>query len=263
MKPQEIEKQITIYIKKIGWKELTSIQKKSIPVLLRRKHCLLVAPTGSGKTEAAVIPIFVYLAQTKQEKKGIRALYITPLKALNRDIFDRLINYAEDVRLTVDIRHGDTSQYARQRMVKTPPDVLITTPETLAIILTSRRMRENLRTLEWVVVDELHELIGNERGTHLTVSLERAELLAEKNIVRIGLSATLGNLDEAGKFLVGKGRKIAVLVDQSIRRYDIDLSYIEGSLLHVSNYVSNYTREKVGEKKVLFYSQTLEMKQNI
>ena len=175
-----------------------------------------MAPTGSGKTEAAVIPILAQLVQKKQVKKGIRALYITPLKALNRDIFGRIIKYIEDAKLTADIKHGDTSQYARQRMVKNPPDVLITTPETLAIILTSRRMRENLRTLEWVVIDELHELIGNERGTHLTVSLERAELIAEESIVRVGLSATLGNINEAGKFLVGKGRKTAVLVDQSI-----------------------------------------------
>jgi len=249
MKPQDIEKQIVNYIKKIGWKEPTSIQKKSISVITRRKHCLLVAPTGSGKTEAAVIPILAQLAYFKQKKKGIRALYITPLKALNRDIFSRVIKYTEDAKLTADIRHGDTSKYARQQMVKKPPDLLITTPETLAIILTSKRMRENLRTLEWVVIDELHELIGNERGAHLTVSLERAELLAEKNIVRVGLSATLGNINEAGKFLAGKGRRTAVLVDQSVRKYDIDLNYVKGSLIHVSDYVSNYIRENVGKSK--------------
>jgi ATP-dependent Lhr-like helicase len=249
MKPQDIEKQIVNYIEKIGWKEPTSIQKKSIPVITRRKHCLLVAPTGSGKTEAAVIPILAQLAHFKQEKKGIRALYITPLKALNRDIFGRVIKYTEDAKLTAGIRHGDTSQYTRQQMVKKPPDLLITTPETLAIILTSRRMRENLRTLEWVVIDELHELIGNERGTHLTVSLERVELLAKKNIVRVGLSATLGNVNEAGKFLAGNGRRTAVLVDQSVRRYDIDLNYVKGSLLHVSDYVSNYIKENVGKSK--------------
>ncbi|MFQ6135394.1 MAG: DEAD/DEAH box helicase, partial [Nitrososphaerales archaeon] len=229
----------------------------AIPVILRGRHSLLVAPTGSGKTEAAIIPIFTLLAGSKPLKKGVRALYVTPLRALNRDIFRRLITYAEDTGLTTDIRHGDTSQYARQKMVEKPPDVLITTPETLAIILTSRRMRENLRTLEWIVIDELHELIGNERGAHLSVSLERAELLTERRIVRVGLSATLGDLEEAGKFLSGKERKAAVLVDQSIRRYDIELRYVDGSLLDLADHVLRYIREKVGEgKSTILFTNT-------
>lgn len=257
MKFQQIESHIANYIEKIGWSEPTPIQRKAIPVILRGRHSLLVAPTGSGKTEAAVIPIFTLLAGSSPQKKGLRALYITPLRALNRDIFRRLVRYAEDMGLTIDIRHGDTSQYARQKMVEKPPDVLITTPETLAIILTSRRMRENLRTLEWIVIDELHELIGNERGAHLSVSLERAELLAERKIVRVGLSATIGDLEEAGKFLSGKDRKTAVLVDQSIRRYDIELRYIDGPLLNLANYVLKYIREKVGkDKSTILFTNT-------
>lgn len=243
---QQTEAQVESYIRKIGFSELTPIQRKAVPVILRGRDTLLVAPTGSGKTEAAVIPIFTQLSSSRPQLKGVRALYVTPLKALNRDIFRRIIQYAEDMGLTIDIRHGDTSQYARQRMVTKPPDVLITTPETVAILLTSRRMRENLRTLEWIVIDELHEIIGSERGAHLSVSLERVETLAAKRIVRVGLSATLGELKEAGRFLAGTGRKAAVLVDPSIRKYDIELRFVDGSLVDLADYILSYIREKVG-----------------
>jgi ATP-dependent Lhr-like helicase len=250
----DIENQIIKYGKHIGWSKLTSIQKKAIPVIIRKKNSLLVAPTGSGKTEAAVLPLFIILSNNKTEKKGIRALYITPLRALNRDIHRRIIKYAEDLRLSANIRHGDTSKSSRLKMVQNPPDILITTPETLAIILTSRKMRENLRTLEWVIIDELHELIGSERGAHLSLSLERVELLAEKKIIRIALSATLGNLSEASRFLVGSDKKAAVIVDQSIRRYDIQLQYIKGSFKEIADQISNYINKRLskGKSAILF-----------
>lgn len=114
MKIQQIEEQITEYMEKIGWSELTPIQRRVVPVVLRGRDTLIVAPTGSGKTEAAVIPIFTLLAERKVKKKGVRVLYITPLKALNRDIFRRLIRYAEDRGLTTDIRH-ETPRHTRDR----------------------------------------------------------------------------------------------------------------------------------------------------
>ncbi len=257
MEYQQIEEQITKYIEKVGWSEPTPIQRKAIPVILRGRNTLIVAPTGSGKTEAAVIPIFTMLSEKKSEQKGIRALYITPLRALNRDIFRRLIQYAEERGLKADIRHGDTSQYSRQKMVDEPPHVLITTPETLAIILTSRRMRENLRTLEYVVIDELHELIGSERGAHLSVSLERLALLVGHRVTRIGLSASIGDLEEAGRFLAGEEMKAAVIVDPSIRRYDIELRYVSGSLTDLADSILRYIRNKVGvEKSTILFTNT-------
>src|SRR3990172_5745744 len=257
MEYQQIEEQITKYIEKVGWSEPTPIQRKAIPVVLRGRNTLIVAPTGSRKTEAAVIPIFTMLSEKKSEQKGIRALYITPLRALNRDIFRRLIQYAEERGLKADIRHGDTSQYSRQKMVDEPPHVLITTPETLAIILTSRRMRENLRTLEYVVIDELHELIGSERGAHLSVSLERLALLVGHRVTRIGLSASIGDLEEAGRFLAGEEMKAAVIVDPSIRRYDIELRYVSGSLTDLADSILRYIRKKVGvEKSTILFTNT-------
>ena len=121
--------------RELGWEALTPIQQKAYPVILRKKNALLVAPTGSGKTEAAVVPILTVLA-SEGKRNGIRAVYITPLRALNRDIFRRIIKYAEMSGLKVQVRHGDTPQSQRARMLLDPPDLLITTPETLVILLT-------------------------------------------------------------------------------------------------------------------------------
>ena len=116
MKYQQIEEQITKYIEKVGWSEPTPIQRKAIPVVLRGRHTLIVAPTGSGKTEAAVIPIFTVLSGKNLKQKGVRVLYITPLRALNRDIFRRLIHYAEERGLK--ITYGLQIILSRARIAK-------------------------------------------------------------------------------------------------------------------------------------------------
>ena len=135
-----------------GFSDLTEIQKKASPIILQKKDCLVIAPTGSGKTECSVLPIFSLLKNTKKEKK-IRALYITPLRALNRDVFRRITKYAHQNNLSIEIRHGDTSQKDRKKINENPPDVLITTPETLMILLTQIKMFDALSELEWVVID--------------------------------------------------------------------------------------------------------------
>lgn len=253
--PHTLETTVLQRIRDLGWTQPTPIQRKAFPVILRKKNTLLVAPTGSGKTEAAVIPVFTLVSETKNKAPGIRVLYITPLRALNRDIFRRIIEYGEKIGLTVDVRHGDTPTRARQRMIEKPPDVLITTPETLAILLTVKRMRPNLSQLEWIIIDELHELLGNERGTHLSVSLERAARLTKQQIVRVGLSATVGNLDEAQSFLAGTNRKSAVLVDPSVRSYDITVRHVPGGFVSVADYILDYVK-KAESKTVLLFTNT-------
>ncbi|MEE8132539.1 MAG: DEAD/DEAH box helicase, partial [Nitrososphaerales archaeon] len=166
---QNVDLDIIDRFKRIGYDKLTPIQKKALPVLSRQINALLVSPTGSGKTESAVIPIFKMLASDNDS--GIRAIYITPLRALNRDVLRRIIRYAELEGLKVEVRHGDTSASAKKKMTIDPPDVLITTPETLAIILTNERLLNVMKNLKWVVIDEVHELISNERGAHLALSL--------------------------------------------------------------------------------------------
>ena len=189
----------TFFVEKfhtLGFEQLTGIQKKALPIIYQKKDSLVIAPTGSGKTECAAIPIFSRIKKTKKQGK-IKALYVTPLRALNRDVFRRIIGYAEMEDLTIQIRHGDTPQSVRKKISDTPPDVLITTPETLVILLTQQKMLTALSELEQIVVDEVHELLASERGSQLSLSLERLQLNSNQRIVRTGLSATIGNTKDA------------------------------------------------------------------
>jgi len=139
---------------KYGFSNLTEIQKRASPLILQKKDCLVIAPTGSGKTECSVIPIFSILKNSRKQGK-IRALYITPLRALNRDVFRRITKYAKENELSIAIRHGDTTQKDRKKISDSPPDILITTPETLVILLTQLKMLNALSDLEWIVIDEV------------------------------------------------------------------------------------------------------------
>ena len=155
----------------LGFNKLTEIQQQAIPKILEKKNSLIIAPTGSGKTECSVIPIFLHIKKTKIPNK-IKALYITPLRALNRDVFRRIITYGEIEGLDIKIRHGDTTPTNRKKISNSPPDVLITTPETLVVLLSQGKYLSALSELEWVVIDELHELLPSERGSQLSISLE-------------------------------------------------------------------------------------------
>jgi ATP-dependent Lhr-like helicase len=240
-----------------GFTSLTTIQEKALPVVTRKINCLLVAPTGSGKTEAAVLPVFTILSSDKRNHIGkIRALYITPLRALNNDVFRRIIKYAESEKLRIEIRHGDTTATAKKKIVENPPDILITTPESLAVVLTSKKMLDALKDLEWIIVDEVHELVPNERGAHLSIGLERLEAVSLQQVTRIGLSATLGNLDEAAKFISGTTRKYAVIVDNSARKYDIDVKFVKGSINNVAHFVIEYIKSNKIEGSVLLFANT-------
>jgi ATP-dependent Lhr-like helicase len=195
-------------LKKRGITEPTEPQTKAIPSVLSGEHVLLVAPTGIGKTEAAMLPILHMLAKSK--KGGIRCVYVTPLRALNRDLLRRLKEFGECVDLNVAVRHGDTPQSERTAQSKNPPDVLITTPETLQITFTGKILRQHLKHVRHVIIDEIHEMAEDERGAQLAVALERLTALAGE-FQRIGLSATVGSVDEISRYLVGVGRQVTVL----------------------------------------------------
>jgi ATP-dependent Lhr-like helicase len=158
--------------------------------------------------------------------------------------------------LDAQITHRDTSIIAKQKMVKKPPHILITTPESLGIILTQEKFKAFLKHLRWVVIDEVHELIGNERGTHLTVSLERLQNLSSHDLVRIGLSATIGNLKEAANFISGTNRKCSILVDNTIRNYDIDVRYLKGSISNAAKFVFDYLKDNKITGSVLLFTNT-------
>jgi ATP-dependent Lhr-like helicase len=226
-------------------------------VISRKINSLLVAPTGSGKTEAAIIPIFTQLSNYTIHHSGkIKAIYITPLRALNNDVLRRIIKYAEAQNLRVQIRHGDTTTITKRKILEDPPDVLITTPESLAVILTSSKMLKALDCLEWVIIDEVHELVSNERGAHLSIGLERLQAASILPVTRIGLSATLGNLKEAARFISGVNRKCAILIDNSLRVYDIDVKFIKGSLNNVAHFIIEYIRDSKIEGSILLFTNT-------
>ena len=243
--------------RKEGFSSLTTIQRKVLPVISRKINCLLVAPTGSGKTEAAILPVFTMLAHQKEGSSGtIRAIYITPLRSLNNDVLRRIVRYAQSEGLRVEIRHGDTTVLARKKIVENPPDILITTPESLAIVLTSDKMLTALKGLQWAIVDEVHELLPSERGAHLSISLERLQAASSQPVTRIGLSATVGNLKQAAQFICGAGRRGAVLVDTASRSYDIDVRFVKGSLNNVAHFVTEYIKINNIKGSILFFTNT-------
>ena len=139
-----------------------------------------------------------------EKRQGISIIYITPLRALNRDLLKRLDYWKLKLGFTVEVRHGDTPQRDRRRQSVRPPDFLVTTPETLQAILPGRRMRSHLRHVRWVIIDEVHELAGDRRGVQLTVGLERLRKITDHEFQRIGLSATVGNPEEVSGFLSGQ-----------------------------------------------------------
>jgi ATP-dependent helicase Lhr and Lhr-like helicase len=203
-----------------------------------RRHTLIAAPTGSGKTLAAFLTALDELTNevlSRPLPDEVRVLYISPLKALSTDIHKNLaeplagIQQLADLaglpapRITSAVRTGDTTPGERAAMVRTPPHILVTTPESLYLLLTSARSREMLRTVRTVIVDEIHAVIGTRRGAHLALSLERLEQAVDHTPLRIGLSATQKPIDEVGRYLIGTGRGSCAIVDAGHRR-EMDLA---------------------------------------
>ena len=259
--PKPPQDQTAALFSRFGFDSLTEIQSKASPVILHKRDCLVVAPTGSGKTECSVIPIFSLLTLSSSNTKtsgnnGIRVLYITPLRALNRDVFRRITGYAKACSLEVGIRHGDTPQSRRKKMAENPPDVMITTPETLVMLLSQPKMLAALSRLEWVVIDEVHELLASKRGAQLSLSLERLEINAKKDLTRIGLSATVGNITEAAKFVSGTLRRCQIIQDRSVRRYDVEIIHVNGTISDAARAIYGRITGAKLESPVLLFTNT-------
>jgi ATP-dependent Lhr-like helicase len=202
----------------LGFTESTLPQTMAIPSVLRGENVLLIAPTGSGKTEAVLLPVFSNLIQ-QQDQKGIEVIYITPLRALNRDMLKRLTFWSNRLDITVEVRHGDTETKTRRKQARQPPRMLVTTPETLQAILPGSQMQRHLSQVQSVIVDEVHELASSKRGTQLTLALERLREITEKDFQRIGLSATIGNPEQVAKFIAGTNRPINIVQATTAKNY--------------------------------------------
>src|SRR5881392_3205134 len=200
----------------------TPAQQLGLPAIASGKHTLIQAPTGSGKTLAA----FLYGIDKLHPEpgRGLRLLYVSPLKALNYDIERNLRGPLAGLRseLTVAVRTGDTPQKERQRMLRHPPDILITTPESLFLMLTSQA-RDILGGVRTLILDEVHAVAGTKRGAHLALSVERLARLVEGPLQRVGLSATQRPLEEIGRFV--SGARPIQLVDAG-RAKELDLRVV-------------------------------------
>lgn len=200
------------------YEDLTPPQKLGIVPIYEGRNVLISSPTGTGKTLTAFLVVLSELIRMGLEgglEDTVYAVYVSPLRALNNDIYRNLEEPLEEIgelarergvklpKIRHAVRTGDTSSNERQRMLRKPPHILITTPETLAIVLVAPKFKERLRSVQWVIVDEIHSLAESKRGVHLTLSLERLQELVERHFVRVGLSATINPLEEVAQFLVG------------------------------------------------------------
>ena len=198
-------------IEKRGFSKPTEPQQKAIPKILEGKNVLLISPTATGKTEAAFLPVLSMLLQEAQRIPGIKALYITPLRALNRDMLERLEWWCNNLDIKLAVRHGDTETKERTRQSRSPPTILITTPETLQAILPGWILRQHLRQVRWVIIDEVHEMADSKRGSQLSLALERLRWIIGRDFQTIGLSATIGSPEKVAQFLVGNGRNVEIV----------------------------------------------------
>ena len=222
--------------------DFTDPQKMAIPQIMQGNHLLLCSPTGSGKTLTAFLTVIDDLVRRSLDgslKDGVSCIYISPIKALANDIQKNLIGPLNEIResylpkrakeIRVGLRTGDTSQKERDQILRNPPHILITTPESLALGLASKRFRPILAGLKWMIVDEMHSLVPTKRGTHLALSLALLDHVIPNPVQRIGISATMEPLDKVAEFLVASdasdsdSKKVKIAKISGARRLDLDI----------------------------------------
>ncbi len=240
-------------VNELGWRELRPLQDDAVAPLLAGEDALLLAPTAGGKTEAALFPLLTRMAS--ESWSGTSLLYVCPLRALLNNLETRVDRYASWLGRSAAVRHGDTSQGVRRRMVIDRPDILLTTPESLEAMLVSATInpRSLLSDVRAVVVDEVHAFAGDDRGWHLLAVLERLTKLTGRPLQRVGLSATVGNDDDLLGWLRGSSRGQRpgrVLAPESAGggAPEMALDYV-GSLPNAATVIARLHR---GEKRLVF-----------
>ncbi|MCE4606007.1 MAG: DEAD/DEAH box helicase [Desulfurococcales archaeon] len=212
---------------KLGYAKPTPIQEKAIPLILSGKSVLVVAPTGTGKTEAALIPVLSKLRQHAIDPEGIKIVYITPLRALNRDIHSRMKQLIEINGYTLMVRHGDTGQQGRKKFMETPPTMMVSTPESFGLLITVNKIRKHLKNVRWIIIDEIHELLSSKRGVEFFLTIKRLERLISRKPQLIALSATLSG-KSVRRVSEALGGYPLLAIDSSFKNYSIKVE-IAGS----------------------------------
>jgi ATP-dependent Lhr-like helicase len=242
-------------VNSLGWRSLRPLQAEAIEPLLTGSDAILLAPTAGGKTEAAVFPLLS--AMEEQGWTGLSVLYVCPLKALLNNLRPRLETYAGWLGRRIELWHGDVTPHARRGILRNPPDLLLTTPESLEAMLVSvnvdhRRLFAGLRA---IVVDEVHAFAADDRGWHLLAVLERLTRIAGRPIQRVGLSATVGNAADLLTWLQGssRGSRPAAVVapdvaPSSTSAVDVELDYV-GSVANAATIIAGLHQ---GEKRLVF-----------
>lgn len=238
-------------VNSLGWRELRPFQEEVIPVILRGNHVVVVAPTAGGKTEAAVLPILSRMLT--EDWRGLSVLYLCPIRALLNNLHLRLSRYATLVGRTCSVWHGDTSPTERARINRERPDILLTTPESLEVMLVSQKTDPValFAQARVVIVDELHAFAGDDRGWHMLSVLERVSRLAGRELQRIGLSATVGNPDQLLRWLVSGSTLASTVIrppDAPARQAAVQLDFV-GSIKNAAVVISRLHR---GEKRLVF-----------
>jgi ATP-dependent Lhr-like helicase len=236
-------------VNSLGWKSLRPVQEQCIAPILGGENILVLAPTAGGKTEAAVIPLLSRILA--EGWSGLSILYVCPIKALLNNIHPRLEHYCKLVGRRCDLWHGDTTDSVRRRIIANPPDILLTTPESLEVLLVHRHRKHPglLATVRAVVIDEMHAFAGDDRGWHLLSVLERVGSITGDPLQRVGLSATVGNAPELlGWLTCGRGGKAIDASAVSGPTPDVQLDFV-GSLENAAAVISML---HAGEKRLVF-----------
>jgi ATP-dependent Lhr-like helicase len=241
-------------VNSLGWPTLRPLQRDAVKPVRSGADCVLLAPTAGGKTEAATLPLLSEMAE--QNWQGLSVLYVTPLRALLNNLYPRVERYAGWLGRTVGLWHGDVNQAVRRRMRAEPPDILLTTPESLEAMLVSgaTENRTFFSGVRAVVIDELHAFAGSDRGWHLLAVLERLQRIAARDVQRIGLSATVGNPSDVATWMQGSGaalREVQVIAEQpapGAPEPEVLLDFV-GSVSNAARVVAALYR---GEKRLVF-----------
>lgn len=238
-------------VNSLGWRELRPFQEEVIPVILRGDHIVVVAPTAGGKTEAAVLPVLSRMLS--EDWRGLSVLYLCPIRALLNNLHIRLSRYATLVGRTCSVWHGDTSPTDRARINRERPDILLTTPESLEVMLVSQKTDPValFAQARVVIVDELHAFAGDDRGWHMLSVLQRVSRLAGRELQRIGLSATVGNPDQLLRWLAAGSTLPSTVIrppEALARQAAVQLDFV-GSIKNAAVVISRLHR---GEKRLVF-----------